>query len=311
MPLFRRGGGSGDDVREAQAQQAASVDALVAGGLPSRATERLSQPGTCFTSDLSVAEFALTARAGVRPVALVTGSSVYHVGWQSMPGSWLAQAVSQELDVLSHAWNEARRLAFSRLQQEAELAGAHAVVGLDQTVGAHDWMSGSIEYMTFGTAVREDGDATGTVLTNLSMQDYTQLRSAGYRPVGLFGSSGIFYIVSGWGQQRAQMGWGSWANQELKDFTRGIYDARELVLRRVTTQAQKVGADGLVGMWLSYGIEEREVEQRGMSRIDLIVTMHALGTAIVKDSDATPPAPRLAVDLSAGRDRDHILGGAE
>jgi uncharacterized protein YbjQ (UPF0145 family) len=312
MPIFRRGSANADEARAAQAEQAASIEALVAGGLPARPRERLAGAGARgFTSDLSVSEFALAASSGVQPLALVTGSSVFHVGWQSMPGSWLAQAVSQELDVLSRAWNEARRLAFSRLQQEASIVGAHAVVGLEQTVGEHDWMAGSIEYVAIGTAVRESAAPSEAVLTNLSLQDFRLLRTAGYRPVGLFGASGVFYVVSGWGQQQAQLGWGSWANQELKDFTRGIYDAREVVLGRVTAQARGVGADGLVGVWLSYAIEEREVEQRGMRRVDLIVTMHALGTAIVKsESDLAPPAPWLAVDLSAGRERDHILGGA-
>ncbi len=314
MPFRRRGGGAdADEARAAQAAQAASVDALATGGLPARAVERLSRDSTSFTSDLSVNQFALTAPAGVRPVSLVTGSSVYHVGWQSMPGSWLNQAVSRELEVVSHAWNEARRLAFSRMQQEASIVGANAVVALKQTVGAHDWMAGAIEYLAMGTAVREDAPASSEpVLTNLSMQDYSLLRSAGYRPAGLFGATGIFYVVSGWSQRNAQLGWGSWANQELKDFTRGVYDAREVVLGRVTAQAEKVKADGLVGVWLSYGIQEREVDQRGMNRTDLIITMHALGTAIVKDeSGAAMPPPRLAVDLSNDRGRDHLLGGAE
>lgn len=313
MPLFRRGGANADDVRAAQAQQDASVAALLGGGLPTRSRERLADSAKGpFTSDLTVNELALAGNAGVHPVAMVTGSSVYHVGWQGMPGSWFVQAVSQELDVVSHAWNEARRLAFSRLAQEAALVGAHAVVGLEQQVGAHDWLAGSIEYITFGTAVRLDASPSEPVLTNLSLQDYRLLRGAGYRPVGLFGASGVFYIVSGWGQQRAQLGWGSWANQELKDFTRGVYDAREVVLGRVTAQAREHAAAGLVGVWFSYGIEEREVEQRGVSRIDLIVTMHALGTGITKDeSGAAPQSLRLAVDLAADRDRDHILGGAE
>jgi uncharacterized protein YbjQ (UPF0145 family) len=314
MPFRRRGSGANaDDARAAEAEQASSVDALAAGGLPARAVERLSRDAPCFTSDLSVNQFALASRAGVQPVALVTGSSVYHVGWQSMSGSWFNQAVSRELDVVSHAWNEARRLAFSRVQQEASIVGANAVVDLKQVVGAHDWMAGSIEYLAAGTAVRDRAPATAEpVLTNLSMQDFSLLRSAGYRPVGLFGATGIFYIVSGWSQQSAQMGWGSWANQELKDFTRGVYDAREVVLGRVTAQAEKVNADGLVGVWISYEIQEREVDQRGMNRTDLIVTMHALGTAIVKDeSGAAALPPRLAVDLSINGERDHILGGAE
>ena len=73
------------------------------------------------------------------------GSSVYHVGWQQRPGGFGLQAggISQELTVVSEAWNTARLRAFARLEQEATLVGADAVVGVRLTVGRHDWASGS------------------------------------------------------------------------------------------------------------------------------------------------------------------------
>ncbi len=290
----------------------ASVDALAGGGLPARAEERLSATGVPYTSDLSVAELAVGKRLGASPVAQVMGSSVYHVGWQRSPGnSWFTQAGSQELSVLSEAWNEARRLAFRRLELEAALVDAHAVVGLDLSIGGADWMGGAIEYLVFGTAIREADLVSGTVLTNLSMQDYAQLRSAGYRPAGLFGASAVFYVVSSWNQQNVQTGWGSWTNQELRDFTRGVYDAREVVIERLTAQARATDATGLVGVSLSHDIREVEIDRGGSARTDLIVTMHALGTGI---SAAAPagmlPATRVALDLSRSPRRDHLLGGA-
>lgn len=313
MPLFgRRSGPGDDDKREAQVEQQASLEALAAGGLPVRATQRLAEVEDVFTSDFSVSEFALAAHGGVQPVAQVMGSSVYHVGWQRTPGGWGWQAVSQELTVLSDAWNEARRLALARLQEEAELAGAQAVVGLDVRRGAHDWVADAVEYVTVGTGVRIDnGDAAGCVLTNLSVQDYWLLRRAGYRPAGLCGASGVFYVVSGWQQQQAQSGWGAWANQELRDFTQGLYDAREITIGRLTTQAREHHAVGLVALSLVHTVEEREVEQRGMRRTDLIVTMHALATAIAEDAPVGRSLElRVAVDLSNGDTRDHLLGGA-
>jgi uncharacterized protein YbjQ (UPF0145 family) len=315
VPFRRRGAGpDGEAVRTAQAEQQASIDALAAGGLPLRAEQRLRESaGGPFTSDLSVSAFALAEPAGLRPVTQVMGSSVYHVGWQSRPGGWTWQAGSQELAVLSEAWNEARRLAFGRLEREAELAGAHAVVGMQLRVGAHDWVGDAVEYVAFGTAVREDGRAPGRpVLTNLSLQDYWLLRGAGYRPAGLFGATAVFYIVSSWAQQRVQSGWGSWANQELPDFTQGLYDAREATIGRLTAQARERGAEGLVGVSLTYGVEEREVDQGGGARTDLVVTMHVLGTGIAEDAHTNDRPPiNVAVDLSRDRRKDHLLGGTQ
>ena len=262
-----------------------------------------------------MSDFALARLQGVEPIAQVMGSSVYHVGWQRSPGSsWSAQSGTQELTVVSHAWNEARRLAFDRLRQETVLAGGQAVVGLKLQIGSHDWLAGAIEYVLSGTAVRDPELGEGeTVLTNLSFRDYRQLRAAGYRPTGLHGSSGVFYVVSSWNQQMAQSGWGSWTNQELPEFTQGLYDARELVLERVTQEASQVGASGLIGVSINYSIHEVEVDRRGSSRTDLMVSMHVLGTAIAEhaaSSSSSPPA-RLALDLGQTRATNHVLGGAD
>jgi hypothetical protein len=60
-------------------------------GVPEDALRRLAEmkPGqrtTLFTSDLSVNEFLLVREAGFRPLGLVLGSSIYHVGFQM--GRW-------------------------------------------------------------------------------------------------------------------------------------------------------------------------------------------------------------------------------
>ena len=64
---------------------------LAAQGVPQDALRRLAelQPGKAgaiFTSDLSVNEFLLVREAGFRPLGLVLGSSIYHVGLQI--GRW-------------------------------------------------------------------------------------------------------------------------------------------------------------------------------------------------------------------------------
>jgi uncharacterized protein YbjQ (UPF0145 family) len=316
MPFFRR---RDDDDREgreaAAAEQAASLAALERGELPLRAQQRLVQlggAGGLFTSDLSVNEFALGRAIGLRPLAQVMGSSIYHVGWQPSPGSWAgwqAAGVSQELTILSEAWNEARRRAFVRLAQEACLLGADAVVGLQLTTGRHDWAAGAIEYVTVGTAVRIEGAASepDPVLTDLSGQEYFQLRAAGYRPLGVVGATSVLYVVSGWQQRQAQQGmFSSWANQELGDFTQGVYDARELALGRVSAEARRQGAAGMVGVSLAHSVEEREAS----SRRDLVVTVHVLGTSIASETETVSAvAPTLTVDLSADSHPAHVLGG--
>src|SRR5687767_1533349 len=77
-----------------------------------------------FTSDLSVNEFLLVRQAGFRPLGLVLGVSIYHVGAQMRP--WYA---NEEMDVLSQAMYNARELAMTRMQAEAAVLGADGIVG--------------------------------------------------------------------------------------------------------------------------------------------------------------------------------------
>ena len=317
MPLFRRGSDDDRAAREAaDARQAASLAALERGELPLRAQERLGEMGKSgcgfFTSDLSVGEFALVDAIGLRPLAQVMGSSIYHVGWQQRPGSFGMQmgGISQELRVVSQAWNTARLRAFARLEQEAMLVGADAMVGVRLTIGRHDWAAGAIEYVAVGTAVRGEGaeHAEQPALTDLSGQDYWKLWQAGHRPLGVVGASTVHYVTPGFATQQAQSGFSaSWVNQELTDFTRGVYDARETALGRMTAEARKQGAAGVVGVSISHEIEQREAG----GRRDLVVTFHVLGTAIGERGDdgrELEVSPR--IDLSKDTLKPHLLGGA-
>ena len=70
---------------------------LAAQGVPQDAMRRLAElqpgkPGAIFTSDLSVNEFLLVREAGFRPLGLVLGSSIYHVGLQV--GRWGRQELT-------------------------------------------------------------------------------------------------------------------------------------------------------------------------------------------------------------------------
>jgi len=210
MPFSHRRGpdGTQQDPAAAEADLQASLAALARGGIPPRAEQRLSElrqdDRTLFTSDLSVNEFALMTRTGLQPVSQVMGSSVYHVGWQGMPGSFFGMGRgAYELEVLSEAWNSARSLALSRLQQEARFAGADAVVGVHIQWGAHDFAPNTVEMVAVGTAVRTSGTerTDPPVLCDLSGQDLWNLVQAGYRPVGVVGTAAVFYVVPHWPTQ--------------------------------------------------------------------------------------------------------------
>jgi len=275
------------DEREAlQAQREQDVERVAGGGIPLAAEQRIAQlagGAGAFTSTLSVSDFALAHRAGVRPICQVMGSSVYHVGWQNYPwGRWGSGSIT-ELRQLSDAWNAARRLALGRLEQEARLAGCHAVVDVAFRTSGHEFLRGDVEVVVAGTAVHLPEGGERPVLTDLSLPDYALLRDGGYRPVGVVASTSVFYVVAGW-QTRFQQR--SWVNQELGDFTQGIYAARETAIARATEQARRLGAGGMIGVAVDHQVQTREVDQGNDStREDLIVTFHILGTAIASGAE--------------------------
>lgn len=274
--------------------------------IPLHAEQRmreLAKGNTAFTSGLSVGDLALSRLGGIRPVAQVMGSSVYKVGWQNMPWSMFGGGSTTEMEQLSGAWNEARRLALARLAEEARLAGCHAVVDVTFERRDHDFLDDAVEVIVNGTAVHlpeglDTGEGVGgVVLTDLSLPDFTLLRQAGYRPVGVVAATSVFYVVPGYKTRSATTGWGRWANQELRDFTQGVYQAREAAIGRASAAAQALGAGGLVGVVIDEDVATRETGSENNKRIDLIVTFHVLGTAIAPEAEHHPLNPDMMIRL--------------
>jgi uncharacterized protein YbjQ (UPF0145 family) len=299
-----------DDARELRIQQ--DLERLAQGGVPLAAEQRLEQlaAGTSgFTSNLSVSDYALASLERVQPICQVMGSSVYKVGWQNYPwGGFFSSSDPQltELSQLTNAWNEARSLALQRLQREAAIAGAHAVVDVTFTGRRHDFLQDDIEIIVVGTAVRlPEGREGPPVLSDLSLPDFTLLRKAGYAPVGVVTASSIWYVIPSRQTVNATSGWQRFQpNQELPEYTQGVYTARETALSRCTDQALEQGAQGMVGMVVEQDIDVREVEQNKRKRYDLIVTMHVLGTGIQAHGEHRPLNPDLIVRQNPERSRD-------
>src|SRR5438132_2183278 len=132
-------------------------------GVPADALRRLAEmrPGqatTLFTSDLSVNEFLLVREAGFRPLGLVLGSSIYHVGFQM--GRW---GSNQELTTLSQAMYHARELAMTRMEAEADQLGADGIVGVRLDIEFKEFGNDLAEFLAVGTAVKaDDPPPTGT-----------------------------------------------------------------------------------------------------------------------------------------------------
>jgi uncharacterized protein YbjQ (UPF0145 family) len=100
--------------------------------------------GRPFTSDLSGQDFWTLLHAGHRPVGMVMGSCVYHVGHRGLAtASQLGQNV--EMTNFTQALYDARESATARMQDEAEQCQATGVVGVRIQENHHQWDSHTVE----------------------------------------------------------------------------------------------------------------------------------------------------------------------
>ena len=227
-------------------------------GIPEDAMRRLAEmrPGqatTLFTSDLSVNEFLLVREAGFRPLGLVLGSSIYHVGFQM--GRW---GSNQELTTLSQAMYHARELAMTRMETEADQLGADGIVGVRLEIEFKEFGSDLAEFIAVGTAVKADepqapdgqpwrNNKDQPFTSDLSGQDFWTLIQAGYTPLGMVMGTCVYHVA----HQRFWQAMGNIGqNVELPQFTEALYDARELAMSRMQAEAEELAAEGIVGVQL-------------------------------------------------------------
>lgn len=262
--------------------------------IPAAARERLrgiADADAPYSSGLSMNEFALVDRMGLRPLAQVMGASIVRPGWQLLPpldpgqqfvphspfaptavGTALASRYTEpslaqlraykwrtevicELEVLTAAWNLARTRALERLHEEARMVGADAVVGVHLRRDEHELGAGTIEVVVTGTAVREPGTAGAAtpVLTDLSAQDYWRLRGAGHEPVGLAATTVVVFAAPS-RVTRLQRARTPRTNRELDELTAGFHHARERVRAQLLAQATDAGGVGTVGVELTHAV---------------------------------------------------------
>jgi uncharacterized protein YbjQ (UPF0145 family) len=219
------------------------------------ASMRPGQARSLFTSDLSVNEFLLVREAGFRPLGLVLGSSIYHVGLQL--GRW---SKNMELDVLSQAMYHARELAMTRMEAEAAALGADGIVGVRLEIEFKEFGADLAEFIAIGTAVKADkahdrtpdgfswrNNRNQPFTSDLSGQDFWTLLQAGYAPLGMTMGSCVYHIAhQGLMQKMSNVG----ANVEVPQFTQALYDARELAMTRMQAEAEQLEAEGIVGVQL-------------------------------------------------------------
>jgi uncharacterized protein YbjQ (UPF0145 family) len=199
-----------------------------------------------------------------------------------------------EMGVLSQAMYEARELAMTRMEEEADQLGADGIVGVRLDIGRYEWGEHLAEFIAIGTAVKHrEGEMhrapNGRPFTSdLSGQDFWTLLASGHRPVGLVMGSCVYHVAhQGMFASMRQIG----QNVEMPNFTQALYDARELAMERMQKEAESLQAEGIVGV---------QLQERSHGWGSHVIEFFAVGTAIVPvaGGDTQLPAPTPTISLN-------------
>jgi uncharacterized protein YbjQ (UPF0145 family) len=297
---------------EEQEDESRSISQLEAGGITPEAARRLrelSERGA-FSSDLSVADFALCHQLGLRPLSQVMGTSIYQIGYQAP--LWGAEGEMSELTTISEAWNQARDRSFARLAQEAQSVGASAVVGVSVASSVGDWAQtggyGAVQYMVTGTAVSRSGSGDHPhdshrrmALTELSVADYAKLIAAGIEPVGIVAWTSVFFVSLAYIRAGQPLfGGAAYQNFEYREITECFYSARERVTAELGRQAQALGASGIVGVRIHHTTRPESLNMGpGAARQGVVASFSAIGTAVAEKGRSSLAAPQMTMDMMA------------
>jgi uncharacterized protein YbjQ (UPF0145 family) len=301
---------------------AESLRSLRGGGLPTRAKLRLAEEAgphrKLFTSDLSTNELLLAREIGLEPISQVMGSSIYHIGriadYKGKTG---------EIETISSAHREARRLALRRLALEADAVAADVVLGVHLaerliTKGAHgkggDDGDEVIEFTVVGTAAKApwlERRAKDPVLTDLSGQDLWALARDGWAPCGMVFDFCRYHV---WHVMKQD----SWsAGGEVRSATAGVDQARDLVAGRVTQWAKQTGAEYVVGSDITVKVHEIPCGWEGCPLNDLDIDVSWFATGVKRMHNAAeiphPGVPPLILGMMplGKKKRGALLEGIE
>ncbi|HEV7203889.1 MAG TPA: heavy metal-binding domain-containing protein [Jatrophihabitans sp.] len=153
----------------------------------------------------------------------------------------------------------------------------------DDASTAANWEPDAADSRLAATA----GAAPNAVFTSdLSVSEYVLINEAGFEPLGFVVGSSIYHIgiqVSRWGQ-----------NQELTVLTQAMYSARELAMSRMQAEADRLGADGVVGVTLR---AQQYVWGQGV--LEFIATGTAVRALRGQGAHRRPDGRAFSSDLSA------------
>jgi uncharacterized protein YbjQ (UPF0145 family) len=206
---------------------------------------------------LSGNELYCLAQKGWLPGNIVVGNSVYSLGIVRTFTSGLKTLAGGEIASITQLINDGRHSAIKRLEDEAIAEGAQGLTGVVSELKS---ISGMMEFLAIGSAIRSDNPGGDFFTTACSGQElYCQL-DAGYHPrhfvIGNVAYAlGIGRGLTGSLRMISKRG-------EVKEFSNLYNHTRHLALERLEMEAVERGCNAVVDIntrILPFGVGVREM----------------------------------------------------
>ncbi len=258
-----------------------------------------------FSSASSGQELYSLLDSGYSPVQFVFGNVAYALGLPRSIFGALRSIQRGEVGEYTAMLSDTRHLALARIEHEAKQSGAAGVVGIDVSVRYYRSIQ---EMIMVGTAVNHPAFPGGQniVTSALRGEEIWSATHAGYIPVRLVLGVAVYSLGLKAGITST---FRSLVRGEIPELTHLIYEARETAIARIQAEAQKYGAETVLGTKvyvhnLGGGLLEFLAIGTAVKRRDDLKTLHtalpaqAMGAA--RDSFVTDAQGQVAMLNTGG-----------
>ena len=236
------------------------------------------EPG--FSSSANGQEMFCQLDAGFLPVKFVFGNVAYSIGIGGGLMGGFKSLARGEVKEFSDVFNETRHRALWRITEDAELAGANAVIGIKTNIIP---LSGMQEMVMVGTASKHPMVShlarKQPITSDLTNEELWNVIKMGYMPIQLVLGVSV-YSLGFVGSIRSAFK--ALSRGEIPELSSLIYEARENAITRVRADADLCGADSVVGV-------KTYVYQLSNGLIEFM----AIGTAVKKMDGLTTQSEQL------------------
>jgi uncharacterized protein YbjQ (UPF0145 family) len=263
-------------------------------------TIRKAQDGAAgaigFSTSADVARLYCQVDAGFRPIRFVFGNVAYSIGLGGSIAGGLKRLARGEVDEYTAIFDKTRHLALTRIVDEAKRCNANAVVGIETTISP---LLGTQEMIMIGTASHHpmiDAFDLKPVTSDMTNEEMWNMVNVGFLPIRLVMGVSVYSLGLKGGIFSALQTLGG---GEVAGLTEILYEAREKALARIEADAERCGADEVVGV-------KTHIYDLGGGLIEFM----AIGTAVKKvdgvktRSAALPPQAVL-------QDRDTFIDASD